>query len=79
MKGHDCITDPDARRMWREYRKEVKRGNPNGLSYTEYVAQKVVAQGYRVLVYTSTADLPWDVAMCGHKHPFGETCGTYTA
>jgi hypothetical protein len=78
MKGHSCITDPTARQWWREYRKTVKEGNPLGLSYTEFVAQKVWAQGFRV-VYTASSDAPVEVASCGHKHAWGESCGTYTA
>jgi hypothetical protein len=77
-RRHDCITDPMARRYWREYRREVKRGNPLGLSFTEYVAQKVIATGLQT-VYTMASDAPWDVASCGHNHPWGESCGSYTS
>ena len=73
-----CITDPTARQYWREYRRMVKDGSDLGLSYTEYVAKRVVEQGVMTL-YTAPTDAPWHVASCGHQHAWGESCGTVTA
>ena len=79
MIGHNCITDREVRDMWRDYRTVLKEGNPLGLSFAEYVAQRVIAQGTRFVYSTITTDVPWYVTTCGHRHPWGESCGSWTS
>ena len=44
MKLHkNCITDPLAKEYWRDYQHVMREGNPLGLSFTEYVAFRVMA------------------------------------
>lgn len=69
------ITDPEAISYWREYRKLVKEGQTNGLSFTEYVAARVHAP---TTVYALSTDVPWFVSTCGHQHPWGVACGSVT-
>lgn len=79
MIGHSCVTDREVRDMWRDYRSVIKDGNPLGLSFAEYIAQRVIAQGIRfVYSQTSTDQVPWYVASCAHQHPWGETCQSVT-
>lgn len=79
MRGHNCVTDPTARQWWRDYQTVVKEGNPLGLSFVEYVAHRVRSLG-TVIVYDTRADqTPWYVSSCGHKHEWGESCGSWTA
>lgn len=75
MKHVNCISDRIAKEYWRDYQHMVREGNPLGLSYVEYVAQRVLAV---FTAYTDTAAAEWHVAYCGHKHPWGESCGTWT-
>ncbi len=80
FRRHNCVTDPLTRQWWRDYQQVMKDGNPLGLSFTEYVAHRVVSLG-TVFIYsaTNTSQTPWYVSSCGHKHPWGESCGTMTA
>ena len=71
------ITDPMARQYWRDYQTLCRTGNPLGLSFVEYVAHRVLELAPQSV---SAADAsPWYVATCGHHHPWGESCGTWTA
>jgi hypothetical protein len=72
IRRHDCITAPTTRQWWREYRPVCKEGNPLGLSFVEYVAQRVFANFQTS--YSETSAAPWYVAACAHKHPWGATC-----
>lgn len=80
MKLHrGCITDPVARSYWRDYQQLLKDGNPQGLSFTEYVATRVDRP--QILITFSAEDTsaaPWYVATCGHKHPWGQSCSMKT-
>jgi lysozyme family protein len=69
------ITDPTARAYWREYQSMCKQGNPLGLSFVEYVAQRVHAS---TSIYTLSTDVPWFVTTCGHQHPWGVSCVSVT-
>lgn len=75
MKHVNCITDRIAREYWRDYQHVVKAGNPLGLSYVEYVAQRVFAVFTAVTNATATE---WLVASCGHRHEWGASCSTWT-
>lgn len=81
MIGHNCITDRETKEMWRDYRRVVKDGNPLGLSFAEYVAQRVIAAGTRFVYASETnpTQTPWYVSACGHQHPWGESCGSWTS
>ena len=72
--------------MWREYQHVTKEGNPLGLSFAEYVAQRVIAAGTRFVYATNTGNAatdttqtPWYVSACGHSHPWGRSCSGWTA
>ena len=76
MRG---ITDPTAKQYWRDWQHILRGGNPLGLSFVEYVAIRVYSERPQGTV-TATADAsPWYVAQCGHQHPWGESCGTWTS
>ena len=70
------ITDPLARQWWRDYQRECRDGNPLGLSFTEYVAHRVLSLGFQSLSMAPSA--PWYVSSCGHQHPWGVTCDQVT-
>jgi hypothetical protein len=72
MRG---ITDPTAKAYWREYQRMVKAGNSLGLSFVEYVAQRVHTPN---TVYSLSTEVPWFVSTCGHSHPWGVACGSVT-
>jgi hypothetical protein len=79
VKPHrNCITDPLARTYWREYQQVCADGNPLGLSYVEYVAHRVASLGSRIVYETSADQTPWYVSTCGHQHPWGVTCASWT-
>lgn len=69
------ITDPLALAYWREWQAMVKNGNPMGLSFTEYVAQRVHQP---TSLYALSTEVPWFVSTCGHQHPWGVACGSLT-
>jgi hypothetical protein len=79
MRLRKGITDRLALEYWRDYQRVLRDGNPLGLSYTEYVAQRVIAAGVQFVYTTSTSEVDWHVSACGHQHPFGESCNTWTA
>lgn len=68
----NCVTDPTAKAWWRDYQKMVKEGNPLGLSFVDYVAQRVFAA--LTPTYTEAPQAPWYVAPCGHQHLWGAAC-----
>lgn len=72
FRRHVCITDPTARAWWRDYLAVVKEGNPLGLSFVDYVAQRVFAA--LTPSYTEAPASPWYVAACGHQHQWGASC-----
>lgn len=82
MKVHrNCISDRIAQEYWRDYQHVMRKGNPMGMSFTEYVAARVAALQPRVFT-TATANTPavtWYIAQCGHSHPWGESCSSWTA
>lgn len=75
------IADREAREMWRDYRMMLKEGNPLGLSFVEYVAHRVFSSGTRFVYMgeTTSGQAPWYVATCGHQHPWGQSCSSWTA
>lgn len=79
MRVHrNCVTDPLAKQWWRDYQAICRQGNELGLSFVEYVAHRVGSLGPRT--YTEGANAaPWYVAQCGHQHPWGESCNSWTA
>lgn len=77
MNHRNCVSDPTARQWWRDYQKVCHAGNPLGLSFVEFVAHRVLAQGQ--VTHTEAAQAPWDVAPCGHKHTWGESCSSWTS
>ena len=78
MKLHrNCITDTLTREYWRDYQGVLKDGNPFGLSFTEYVAHRIISTGTR-FTYTNVTQVEWHVAQCGHQHPWGQSCSTWT-
>lgn len=72
MVHRNCVTDPLTKQWWRDYQKVCKEGNPLGLSFVEYVAQRVFATW--VPSHTETTQAPWYVATCGHQHQWGKSC-----
>lgn len=74
FRRHQCITDPTAKAWWRDYQKVLKEGNPLGLSFVEYVTQRVFADIAPTTTYASSTDAPWYVAACGHQHLWGASC-----
>jgi hypothetical protein len=74
------ITDRLALAYWREYQVIVREGNPLGISFVEYVAARVNAEGEPKFAYNTTAssNAPWYMAACGHAHPWGASCSTWT-
>lgn len=72
-----CINDPTARAWWRDYQQMLREGNPMGLSFVEYIANRVVSLGSGFMYGNTNA--PVYVSACGHKHPWGESCGSWTA
>lgn len=75
FRRHDCITDPTARAWWREYRQMCRDGNPLGLSFVEFVAHRLQPQQ----TYTEATAAPWYVAICGHRHQWGQPCSEMAA
>jgi hypothetical protein len=78
LRRHDCITDPTARAWWRDYRTMCREGNPLGLSFMEYIAQRVLSTEC-MSSYTAADDSPWYVAACGHQHQWGASCSEMSA
>lgn len=76
LRHRDCITDPLARALWREYKAVVRNGQSLGLSFIEYVAARVHAVSPGATVTSGNG--PFEVGGCGHKHPWGGTCATET-
>lgn len=72
------ITDPTAKAWWRDYQKVIKEGNPLGLSFVEYIAQRVVAANPQPMTYTAAPESPWYIAACGHSHLWGAACSVWT-
>lgn len=72
MVHRNCVTDPTAKAWWRDYQKILKEGNPLGLSFVDYVAQRVLAA--ITPTYTEAPASPWYVAPCGHQHQWGASC-----
>ena len=72
FRRHSCVTDPTARAWWRDYQNVVTEGTPLGLSFVDYVAQRVLAA--ITPPYTEAAKAPWYVAACGHQHQWGASC-----
>ena len=71
-RPHVCITDPTAKAWWRDYQSVIKEGNPLGISFVEYVTQRVIAAA--MPTYAEAKDAPWYTAPCGHQHPWGASC-----
>lgn len=78
-----CITDVLAKEYWRDYQSVLREGNPRGLSFTEYVAQRVnpatITYGAATATESVPASVPWYTAECGHRHPWGLPCSVWTA
>lgn len=74
-----CITDPTTKMWWRDYLQLLRDGNPQGLSFVEYIANRVVSLGSAFMYGSGTDQGPFYVSSCGHKHPWGESCGSWTA
>lgn len=69
----NCVTDPLTRAWWLDYQRVVRQGNAYGLSFTEYVANRTLAEAN-----LSHAG-PTYTAGCGHTHPWGASCATWTS
>lgn len=78
---HNCVTDRETREMWRDYQHVMKEGNPLGLSFPEYVAHRVFSNGTRFIYTTDTSasQTYWYMSSCGHSHPWGQSCSSWTA
>ena len=77
LRRHACITDQTAKAWWKDFQGVLKEGNPLGLSFVEYVAQRVLANF--TPTYTEAPQSPWYVSSCGHKHQWGAACEGATA
>lgn len=77
MRHIGCVTDREAKELWRDYQGVTKNGNPLGVSFVEYVFHRVAAR-QPVTVTSDTTGVPWYIASCGHQHPWGESCATWT-
>lgn len=77
-----CVRDPEAIGYWRDYQNVLAAGNPLGLSFVEYVAYRVAIVSAPVAPVTVTTasgeHIPWYTAQCGHRHPWGVSCNTWT-
>lgn len=74
-----CITDREAKELWRDYQSVKEEGNPLGLSFVEYVMVRVAARQPDLPTTTRTDDAQWYAATCGHQHPWGATCSDWSA
>lgn len=74
LRHRNCVIDPEARTMWREYQSVLKEGNPLGLSFVEYIAVKVMAQQPQTVTSTTQIETMYFTAACGHRHPWGASC-----
>ena len=70
MAHKNCITDQLARQWWRDYRRVQAAGNPYGLSFVEYVANRALAES----ATDRMAVGPHYMASCGHVHAWGASC-----
>lgn len=73
MSHRNCVTDPLTKQYWREFQR-IDKGL--GLSFTEYVAQRVAAE--RPQTVTAAMPAPWYTAECGHQHPWGFACTVWS-
>lgn len=73
------ITDPTAKAWWRDYQRVLSDGNPLGLSFVEYVAERVALRRPTTATDALPAHAPWYVAACGHEHPWGQPCSVWTS
>ena len=74
MKHKGCVTDPLARAWWRDYLHIMEGGNPLGVSFTEYVALRVAAEGQVRYYVSDGSNAPSYMASCGHVHAWGASC-----